>query len=413
MNLLIAIPALNEEESIRGIVQRSLEARQYIIENSPVTDVEITVVSDGSTDATVERAMEFSGRIKVIVFPKNRGYGAAIMEAWAQSDADLLGFLDADGTCDPRIFAPLCRKLADEKADIVLGCRMAEANPMPPIRRLGNRIFALLLASLSNKMVKDTASGMRVVRRSALPSLYPLPSGLHFTPAMSARAMLSDHMRIVEVDMPYAEREGRSKLSVLRDGFRFLKVILSTALLYRPGKLLMLGSGIFLLMGALLMITPVVHYLATRTVAEWMIYRFLVSTLFAQVSLLLWGASGVTSRIVGVAIQREVRNTPGFFYGWVRTPWFWVVTGLLTGAGAALVYPAAHQLWQTGHTNVHWSRFVVATTCFGFVATLGIFLAIDHLLDLVDARVRYLTELDKGRSVRSEPGVRSEAQSAS
>lgn len=393
MNLLIAIPALNEEESIRGIVQRSLEARQHIIENSPVTDVQITVVSDGSTDATVERAMEFDGRIKVIVFPKNRGYGAAIMEAWAQSDADLLGFLDADGTCDPKIFAPLCQKLADEKADIVLGCRMMGNNPMPPVRRLGNQIFALLLATLSNRMVKDTASGMRVVRRSALPNLYPLPAGLHFTPAMSARAMLSDHMRIVEVPMPYAEREGRSKLSVLKDGLRFFRVILSTALLYRPGKLLMLGCGIFLLTGAALMISPIIHYLATRTVAEWMIYRFLVSTLFAQVALLLWGASGITSRIVSVAIQQEVRKSSGFFYGWVRTPWFWLVTGLLTGVGAVLVYPAANQLWHTGHTSVHWSRFVVATTCFGFVATLGVLLAIDHLLDLIDARVRYLMEL--------------------
>jgi glycosyltransferase involved in cell wall biosynthesis len=393
MNLLIAIPALDEEGSIQGIVQRSLEARQYILENSPVTAVDITVVSDGSTDATVERAMEFADRIKVIVFPKNRGYGAAIMEAWAQSDADVLGFLDADGTCDPRIFAPLCRKLADENADIVLGCRMAGDNRMPLIRRLGNQIFALLLATLSNRMVKDTASGMRVVRRSALPNLYPLPSGLHFTPAMSARAVLSDHMRIVEIPMPYAEREGRSKLSVLRDGLRFFKVILSTALLYRPGKLLMLGSGIFLLLGALLMIGPLLHYLATHTVAEWMIYRFLVSTLFAQCSLLLWGASGVTSRIVGVAIQQEVRNTSGFFYGWIRTPWFWVATGLLTVAGAVLVYPAAQQLWTTGHTTVHWSRFVVATTCFGFVATLGVLLAIDRLIDLIDARVRYLMEL--------------------
>ena len=393
MNLLIAIPALNEEDSIRGIIQRSLEARQYIIENSPVTDVEITVVSDGSTDATVERAMEFSGRIKVIVFPKNRGYGAAIMEAWAQSDADLLGFLDADGTCDPRIFAALCQKLDADKADIVLGCRMMGDNPMPPIRRLGNQIFALLLAALSNRMVKDTASGMRVVRRSALPNLYPLPAGLHFTPAMSARAMLSDHIRIVEVAMPYAEREGRSKLSVLRDGWRFFKVILSTALLYRPGKLLMLGCGILLLSGALLMISPVIHYLTTRTVAEWMIYRFLVSTLFAQLSLLLWGATGVTSRIVGVAIQQEIHSATGFFYGWIRTPWSWAVTGLLTVAGALLVYPAAVQLWQTGHTTVHWSRFVVATTCFGFAGTLGVFLAIDHLLDLVDGRVRYLREL--------------------
>jgi glycosyltransferase involved in cell wall biosynthesis len=393
MKLLIAIPALNEEQSIRGIVQRSLQARQYIVENSPVTDVQITVVSDGSTDATVERAMEFADRIKVIVFPKNRGYGAAIMEAWALSDADLLGFIDADGTCDPRTFAALCQKLADEKADIVLGCRISANNSMPAIRRLGNQIFALLLATLSNRMVKDTASGMRVVRRSVLPSLYPLPSGLHFTPAMSARAMLCDTIRIVEVDMSYAEREGRSKLSVLRDGLRFFNVILSTALLYRPSKLLMPGCGIFLLGSLLLMIAPISHYLATRTLAEWMIYRFLVSTLFAQVSLLLWGASGITSRIVRVAIQQEIRTASSFFYTWIRTPWFWVVTGLLTAAGMVLVYPAAYQLWQTGHTTVHWSRFVVAMTCFGFVATLGVLLVIDYLLDLVDGRVRYLMKL--------------------
>jgi glycosyltransferase involved in cell wall biosynthesis len=78
MKLLIAIPALNEEHSIVSIIERSLEARRYIIEHSAVTAVEITVVSDGSTDRTAEKALQFNDRIKCIVFPKNRGYGAAI-----------------------------------------------------------------------------------------------------------------------------------------------------------------------------------------------------------------------------------------------------------------------------------------------------------------------------------------------
>src|SRR5437868_2969793 len=47
MKLLIAIPALNEEDSIESIIQRSLEARDYIRRHSPVEEVEITVVSDG------------------------------------------------------------------------------------------------------------------------------------------------------------------------------------------------------------------------------------------------------------------------------------------------------------------------------------------------------------------------------
>ena len=59
---------------------------------------------------------------------------------------------------------------------------------------------------------------MRVVRRDALGQLYPLPNGLHFTPAMSARIMLSSDLELVELDMPYHEREGESKLRAGKDG---------------------------------------------------------------------------------------------------------------------------------------------------------------------------------------------------
>src|SRR5262245_18295525 len=94
--LLIAIPALDEEKSIETIIERSLAAREGIVAHSPVTEVEITIVSDGSTDRTVELARRYSGSVNLIVFEQNRGYGAAIMEAWRHSDAEFLGFLDAD-----------------------------------------------------------------------------------------------------------------------------------------------------------------------------------------------------------------------------------------------------------------------------------------------------------------------------
>src|SRR5271166_12798 len=178
MKLLIVIPALNEEESIDSIIQRSLEARAFIRAHSPVTEVEITVVSDGSTDGTVERASKYTNSIKLIVFPQNRGYGAAIKEAWRQSEADLLGFIDADGTCEPKFFAALCEAAVAEDADVVLGCRLNQDSRMPPIRRIGNFIFAAILSIFSSSRVKDTASGMRVIRRSSLDRLYPLPNGL-------------------------------------------------------------------------------------------------------------------------------------------------------------------------------------------------------------------------------------------
>jgi glycosyltransferase involved in cell wall biosynthesis len=390
LKLLIAIPALNEEQSIRGIIERSLAARRYILENSPVTEVAITVVSDGSTDATVERAREYAQDIEIIVFEKNRGYGAAIMEAWSRSDAELLSFLDADGTCEPRFFADLCRNLVEQEADVILGCRLNESSQMPKVRRLGNTIFATLLAGLSNKTVRDTASGMRVVRRSALRNLYPLPTGLHFTPAMSARAMLSDCVRITEIDMPYAEREGRSKLSVLKDGLRFLNVIVSTALLYRPEKFLNTLSLLAVLAGAALMVSPALLYAREARVEEWMIYRFLVFGLCMQVAGLLWGAGAIAGRAVEVAIEEEIRPARRWVLESLRSAWFWPAVGAgLVGCGW-LVAPAAWQFAATGHTDAHWSRFVIALTG-GQMISLGlVFKGLDALLELVEGRVRYL-----------------------
>lgn len=251
MKLLIAIPALNEEASIENIIQRCLDARDEIIGNSYITEVEITVVSDGSTDRTSELAHRHIDKIQLTVFEENRGYGAAIQHAWQDSDADLLAFLDADGTCDPRFFANLARTLQGEHADVVLGCRLNAETKMPQLRQTGNLLFAGLLTLLSGRRIRDTASGMRIVRREAYNRLRPLPNGMHFTPAMSARALLDReaHTKLVEIDMPYHERIGDSKLKAGRDGLRFLGVITKTALIYRPVRLatLLLTTGMLTL----------------------------------------------------------------------------------------------------------------------------------------------------------------------
>jgi glycosyltransferase involved in cell wall biosynthesis len=263
MNLQIAIPALNEEGSIQQIIERSLAAVRHIVSKSPVTHVAITVVSDGSTDRTVAYASQYIDRIKLIVFEQNRGYGAAIQRAWDESEADLLGFLDADGTCDPKFFADLARALVEQRADIALGCRLNPNSRMPLLRQAGNVFFAGLLTVLSGKRVRDSASGMRIVTRAAYERMRPLPNGLHFTPAMSARALLDTEagLKIVELDMPYNERVGRSKLNAVKDGMRFLNVIGKTAVVYRPGRVLGLVVGAGVALGT-------IAYLANRRASE-------------------------------------------------------------------------------------------------------------------------------------------------
>ncbi len=395
MKLLIAIPALNEEASIRQIIERSLEARQEIVEKSPVTEVAITVVSDGSTDRTVKLASEFVDDITLIVFPKNRGYGAAIKEAWRRSDADLLGFLDADGTCDPRFFSALVNALHESRADVALGCRLNANSQMPGVRRVGNALFAWLLSLLSSSRVRDTASGMRVVRRACLPELMPLPDGLHFTPAMSARAILSQTLRIVEIDMPYREREGRSKLRPGKDGLRFLRAIIDAALLYRPARPLAALGIIWLTLAVILMLKPIAYYLTHRAVQEWMIYRFIVSQLAGTLAALLLSAAHLTGRIVRIVLVRGGRRAPPhmpalrwFFSSRLR----WYVPPVLLIGSGLLVLPSFVELVRTGATYEHWSRFIAMAFAWSIAFIILVAIVVDYILDLVDAQLRHDAE---------------------
>jgi len=70
---------------------------------------------------------------------------------------------------------------------------------------------------------------------------------------MSARALLDREARVklVEIDMPYYERVGDSKLKAGRDGLRFLGVITKTALIYRPARLAVLLAVLTLTIWAL------------------------------------------------------------------------------------------------------------------------------------------------------------------
>jgi glycosyltransferase involved in cell wall biosynthesis len=392
MKLLIAIPALNEEAGIESIIRRCLDARERIIAESPVREVEITVVSDGSTDRTVEIARKFADRIHLVVFEENRGYGAAIKEAWRRSDAELLGFLDADGTCDPDFFARLCRVLDAEHADVALGSRLNPASKMPAVRRVGNFLYARMLSALSSTKVADTASGMRVVRRSSLKRLMPLPDGLHFTPAMSARAVMSRDLKIVEIAMPYHEREGESKLSVGKDGIRFLSVILGAAFLYRPSRVLGILGLACIAMAAALMIMPAAYYLQHRSVTEWMIYRFIVSELLGACGCLLICGGCLAGKMVALALAqgRDKGNPYGRFSAFLSSPFFKFVPLTLILAGGLLVLPSFVELIRTGATYEHWSRFIAMSFLFSIAIILVVTRIIDRILDLVADRLEYL-----------------------
>jgi len=234
--LSICIPVYNEQDAIADTLHRCLALRPQL-EKVGIKELEIIAVDDGSKDGSAAAISAIPG-VRLIRHPVNRGYGAALKTGFAAATFDMIGFLDGDATYPPEQFPDLCREIVEDRADLVIGSRLAGAQTeMPLIRRIGNMFFARLLTLIGRAAVTDSASGMRVFRKATLDILSPLPDGLNLTPVMSTRAV-HEKIRVVERPIPYSERQGESKLSVAGDGLRFLSTIVWTALTYNPVRIL-------------------------------------------------------------------------------------------------------------------------------------------------------------------------------
>jgi len=396
MKLTIVIPALNEEHAIASIIERSLAAREHIVAYGPVDEVEIIVVSDGSTDHTAKIASTYR-EVALIEFERNRGYGAAIKEGFRCGTGELVSFLDADGTCDPRFFATLCRALIEEDAAVALGSRLGPDSNMPRVRRLGNRIYAIILSALSNRIVTDTASGMRVIRRDALEQLYPLPDGLHFTPAMSARVLCDERLGIVECPMPYAERIGESKLHVVRDGVRFLRTIFEMTLMWQPAKLFTMTAALCLVCMTMLAAHPIETWLRVGSLQEDTMYRLLFCSLLGSLGVLALSAGVVSDNLH--RLWSELLGQRTFFASLLDRLYTIEAVGVMMMlAVPLLVWLVGPGIWTRvtdGYVAIHWSRVVLAGLIVFSAAQVAITTLIVNL-------IRFHTErrsLDASRAV--------------
>lgn len=195
----VVLPTLDEAAALPWVLSRLPPGYRAV------------VADNGSTDGSADVAREHGARV---VDASPRGFGAACHAGLLAADPadDVVCFLDADGSLDPRDLPRVAGPVLAGELDLVLGRRRpTTVGAWPPHARAGNAVLARALRRRTPYVLRDLGP-MRAARRSALLALdlqdrrfgYPLEMVL-----AAGRA----GWRVREVDVPYLPRTGRSKVT--------------------------------------------------------------------------------------------------------------------------------------------------------------------------------------------------------
>lgn len=211
----LVVPTLNEAGSIATLLHRAEASLES--ERDPW---EIIVVDDESIDRTpdiVRAYLERDPRVRLSVRREQRGLAGAVTYGWAQTDADLLGVIDADLQHPPELLPQLLRAI-DDGGDIAIASRYINPHSMDgwnPVRRLISRIssFASKAVQVPELKVADPMSGFFVVRRECIEGISFQTSGFKLLLEILAKGRIRNAKEI-----PYkfeVRRHGKSKANAM------------------------------------------------------------------------------------------------------------------------------------------------------------------------------------------------------
>lgn len=227
--LALVIPTLREAGNIRLLLGRVRAA----LDGCGVA-YEVIVVDDDSRDGIepiVEEIAARDPRVRLVVRRGEQGLAGAVLRGWAETDAPLLGVMDADLQHPPELLPRLWAAL-EAGADLAVGSRYACGGSLrgwKPSRHLASRlaVWMTLPVQRGGQRAHDPMSGFFLVRRSCIDGVALQPAGFKILLEILARAELSS---IVEVPFTFGRRfAGRSKAGV-RVAFEYLLLL---ARLYR------------------------------------------------------------------------------------------------------------------------------------------------------------------------------------
>lgn len=195
----VVLPCLNEAAALPWVLSRLPDGYRAV------------VADNGSTDGSPEIAAAHGA---VVVHAAQRGFGAAAHTGLEAATADVVCFMDADGSFDPRQLPRVAEPVEEGRLDLSLGRRRPTRRGAWPVHgRVGNAVVAWRLRRTAGIPVYDLGP-MRAARREALLGLGLLDRRFGYPLEMVVRAAETG-WRIAEVDIDYAPRiaGGKSKVT--------------------------------------------------------------------------------------------------------------------------------------------------------------------------------------------------------
>lgn len=250
-SLLLLIPAYNEEQRIEPVLREfGIYFRDHY--RGPF---QLVVVLNGCRDNTrgvVERVMQEFPSLSFLDFPAPIGKGGALIQGLKlATQAELIGYVDADGASPPHAFHELTRRLAADAADCVIGSRwlpdsvLHQAQPL--LRRFTSRCFHLVVELLFWLHVKDTQCPCKVMKRAVVEQVHDALciADLAFDVNLLV-AIKRARFRILEVPTEWTDKLGsKVSSSLFRASLTMFLSVVRVRLIYSPfyGWLRRLGLG--------------------------------------------------------------------------------------------------------------------------------------------------------------------------
>lgn len=232
----IIIPAYNEENAIADTVNEIVN----ICNQSKLHDYEIIVVNDGSTDQTALKLAHMN--VKIINHPHNIGYGRSLKDGVKAAQHDTIVITDADRTY-PFDQVPNLLEEYQKGFDMVVGARTGKHYHGSIIKSPLRRILRFIVEFSAERKIPDINSGLRVFsKRKVMPMLSRLCNTFSFTTSMTLGFIMSGFF-VKYIEIPYHERNGKTKVKLFKDSLRTLQYILQAINYYNPIKLFLLFMG--------------------------------------------------------------------------------------------------------------------------------------------------------------------------